>query len=201
MRSLQEPADPKLHSEGASESVFHPSMSFKSYALHPQPDHAIALDDPQPLIFSGPHGLIARFVRSDPTRAGQPWRLCPGELHSLAFPERLVRDRAILFEQSAGGILELQWLQSVHGISGQRTEMMFSFSPLTVVSTGVSLAVLPPTSGRTYNEGLELEGGVLAPHGSWRWTLPHLALGGVVLQPPGVRSLHPTAAAAQSLAH
>jgi hypothetical protein len=171
-------------------------MSFKSYALHPQPNRTLVLDDPQPLVFSGPHGLIARFVLSDPARASEPWKLCAGELHALAFPDSLVRDRAILFEQATGGVLELQWLQSVQGISGQRTEMMFSFSPLTVIHSCGPLAILPPTSARTYNEGLQLEGGVLAPKGSWHWGRPHLALGGVVLQPPRIQSRHPTASAA-----
>jgi hypothetical protein len=163
-------------------------MSFKSYALRPQPDHSLVLDDPQPLVFSGVRGLIARFVQSSPSRAGRPWRLCPGELHALAFPDTLVRERAIFFEQVAEKGLELQWLQSVCGISGQRTEMMFSFTPVTLVRAGPPIAILPKTAACTYNEGLELEGGVLAPKGSWHWGKPHLALGGVVLQ-PSVRSL------------
>jgi hypothetical protein len=166
-------------------------MSFKSYALHPQPDRTLALEDPQPLIFSGPQGLIARFVLSDPARASEPWKLCTGELHALAFPSLLVRDRGILFEQASDGVLGLQWLQCVQGISGRRTEMIFSFSPLTVVRSRGSLVILPPTSDCTYNEGLQLEGGVLSPDGSWHWGRPHLALGGVVLQPPTVRPASP----------
>jgi len=165
-------------------------MSFKSYALHPQPDHTLLLADPQPLVFSGPQGLIARFVLSDPERAGEPWKLCAGELHALAFPSLLVRERAIFFEQANGGALELQWLQGVQGISGQRTEMMFSFSPLTVVRSRGALVILPPTSDCTYNEGLQLEGGVLLPDGSWHWGRPHLALGGVVLRPRDARPAH-----------
>jgi hypothetical protein len=166
-------------------------MSFKSYALHPRPDHTLALDDPQPLVFSGPKGLIARFVRSNPARAGQPWKLCPGELHALAFPDTLIRDRAIFFEQVSEQRIELQWLQSVQGVSGSRTEMMFSFSPVTVVPSRALLSILPPTSDRIYTEGLELEGGVLAPEGSWHWGHPHLALGGVVLQPASAGSSNP----------
>jgi len=170
-----------------SNPVSLPLMSFKSYALHPQPDHTLVLQDPQPLVFSGRHGLIARFVLSDPARASDPWKLCTGELHALAFPSLLVRDRAIFFEQASDGVLELQWLQSVQGISGRRTEMMFSFSPVSVVRSCGSLVILPPTSDCTYNEGLQLEGGVLSPDGSWHWGRPHLALGGVVLKPPAVR--------------
>jgi hypothetical protein len=182
----QAPAsDPKAHFQSHFELSPHPTMSFKSYALHRQPDGILVLDDPQPLIFSGPHGLIARFVRSDPRRAGEPWRLCPGELHALAFPDTLIRDRAIFFEQVAEGKLELQWLQSVQGISGARTEMMFSFSPVTTVRAAAPIAIRPPAADRVYHEGLELEGGVLSPNGSWHWGRPHLALGGVVLQPAG----------------
>lgn len=168
-------------------------MSFKSYALHPQLDHTLVLDDPQPLVFSGLHGLIARFVLSDPARASEPWRLCAGELHALAFSAGLVRDRAIFFEQATGGVLELQWLQCVQGVSGRRTEMMFSFSPVKLVHSCVPLAILPPSSGCTYTEGLQLEGGVLAPAGSWHWGRPHLALGGVVMQPLGARTARPLA--------
>jgi hypothetical protein len=168
-------------------------MSFKSYALHPKPGQTIELDDPQPLIFSGPQGLIARFVRTDPVRAGAPWRLCPGELHALAFPDTLIRDRAIFFEQVVETRLELQWLQCVQGVSGSRTEMMFSFSPVTVIHSSASIVILEPESDRIYTEGLELEGGVLSPKGSWHWGRPHLALGGVVLQPGAVQSRRPQA--------
>jgi hypothetical protein len=168
-------------------------MSFKSYALHAQPDNAFILDDPQPLVFSGIHGLIARFVRSNPTRAGEPWKLCPGELHSLAFPDTLVRERAIFFEQVTETGLELQRLESVHGISGRKTEMMFSFSPVILLRAGLPLTIRFPETCRIYNEGLELEGGALATNGSWHWGRPHLALGGVVLQPGSVRPSNPVA--------
>lgn len=158
-------------------------MSFKSYALHPQPDCTLSLDDPQPLVFSGRQGLIARFVRSDPSKAGRPWRLCPGELHSLAFPDTLIRDRGIFFEQVTEAGIELQWLQSVQGVSGARTEMMFSFAPVAVIRSHAALVISPPSPDRIYTEGLELEGGVLSPDGTWRWGRPHLSLGGVVLKP------------------
>lgn len=161
-------------------------MSFKSYALHSQPDGTWAIDDPEPLVLSGRHGLIARFVQSNPERAGRPWALCPGELHALAFPERLLRDRAIFFEQLTGDGLRLQRLQGIHGVSGRRTEMMLSFSPVTMVCSGHPRKIRR-AAGQIYNEGLELDGGVLAPTGSWRWGRPHLAIGSVVLSPPSPR--------------
>jgi hypothetical protein len=63
--------------------------------------------------------------------------------------------------------------------------MMFSFSPVTLVHAAVPITIFPPAADRVYHEGLELEGGVLSPNGNWRWGRPHLALGGVVLQPAG----------------
>ncbi len=158
-------------------------MSFKSYAAHRLSDGACTLEDPQPLVFSGPHGLIARFGLSNPLRASDPWRLCAGELHAIAFPERLVRDRTIVFEQVIDDALELQALESVQGVSGRRTEMVFNFSPLAVVSAHGVLAIRRDPVARTRSETLDLDGGVLAPQGSWRWTRSHLALGGVT---PGV---------------
>ncbi|AHF93740.1 hypothetical protein OpiT1DRAFT_05380 [Opitutaceae bacterium TAV1] len=157
-------------------------MSFKSCALHPQPDGSIVLDDPQPLVFSGRHGLIARFVATEPQRASEPWKLCPGELHALAMPGVLVRDRAIFFEEVDGGRRQLQQLQGIHGVSAQRTEMLFSLMPLIVEHENAPLRIRIPDTGCTYNEELDLDGGVLQPEGPWRWAKPHLALGGVVLQ-------------------
>lgn len=155
-------------------------MSFKSYATRAQSDGALILDDPQPLVFSGRHGLIARFVLEAGERASQPWQLGPGELHALAASTLRGSDRVIVFEQAEDAELELLALEAVHGISTERTEMMFLFKPLRVVSGGVPLRVQPASGKKTYTEGLTLEGGAFAPMASWRWRRPHLALGGVV---------------------
>lgn len=161
-------------------------MGFKSYAIHSDINHSdgrLILDDPQPLVFSGRHGLVARFIATAGERARGPWKLCPGELHALAMVDRLVRDRIIVFEQTEENVLELQTLEAVHGISSHRTEMMFSLSPLTVVHAAAPLVVRAAATGRSYGEELALDGGIDAPQASWRWTRPHLAIGGVVLQP------------------
>ena len=157
-------------------------MSFKSYACHTLADGALEFTDPQPLVFSGRHGLIARFVLAEKERAAAPWKLCPGELQALAFPAGFTGDRALVFEEATDTTLELQWLQSIHGVSGTRTEMLFSLLPLTVEHAGNPLRVRHPAVDRTYAEELILDGGVHAPEGPWRWCKPHLALGGVVLQ-------------------
>lgn len=155
-------------------------MSFKSYALRSDNDRLIVLEDPQPLVFSGRNGLIAKFVLREKERAMQPWKLCVGEIHAIAFPAGLVRDRAIVFEQAEDAERSLMWLQSVSGISNAKTEMMFQFMPLAVVTQN-PLTVKIPETAKIYGEDLMLEGGVLAPNGSWRWQKPHLALGGVVV--------------------
>jgi hypothetical protein len=158
-------------------------MSFKSYAQTVQPDGSWHLTDPQPLVFSGRHGLIARFVGQEKDRASEPWKLCPGELHALALPGELICDRVIVFEQSGGETLELLWLQDVRGVSAATTEMMFSFTPLTVEQTRPALRVKEPNVACAYGEDLTLDGGVANPTGSWHWRKPHLALGGVRLGP------------------
>jgi len=158
-------------------------MGFKSYALHSRSDDSFILDDPQPLIFSGPQGLIARHVLSAGERAREAWKLCPGELHALALVERLVRDRIIVFEQVEDASLELLELESVNGVSSHRTDLMFSFSPLTVIQTHAPLIARRAAAGRTYGEELALDGGIDAPKAAWRWSKPHLAIGGVVLRP------------------
>jgi len=168
-------------------------MSFKSYAIRSTVDDLITLDDPQPLVFSGRHGLIAKFVLSEKQRAMNPWKLCVGEIHAIAFAAKLVHDRAIVFEQSEDAERSLMWLQSISGISNSKTEMMFSFTPLAVVAQN-PLMVRRSTVDRSYGEDLMLDGGVLSPDGAWVWKKPHLALGGVVLGSASLRPLASTGA-------
>ncbi|HEY0944761.1 MAG TPA: hypothetical protein VGD81_05820 [Opitutaceae bacterium] len=155
-------------------------MSFKSYAMHAQPDGCAWLDDPQPLVFSGRHGLIARFVLKAGERAARPWQVRTDELHALEPFLFTPGERVIVFEQTEDEELELLALEAVHGVSTERTEMMFLFRPLLVLSRKSGLCVKPAPAKKTYTEGLTLEGGVFAPMASWRWRRPHLALGGVV---------------------
>lgn len=155
-------------------------MSFKSYASQTPSADLIILTDPQPLMFSGRNGLIAKFVLGEKDRAGKPWKLCPGEIHAFAFAERLLRDRIIVFEQAEDSDRSLMWLQSISGISNAKTEMMFSFLPLAVVSQN-PLTVRRAKVDCAYGEDLMLDGGVFNPTGPWIWKKPHLALGGVVL--------------------
>lgn len=157
-------------------------MSFKSYAASPLKDGSLELSDPRPLTFSGAEGLIARFVRKEPARAAEPWKLLPDELHELALPGGNQGVRMIIFEEATLHAREFQWLQSISGISADRTEMMFSFLPMRSEQGTSPLRVRLPELNRIYAEELSLDGGVSAPAGPWRWCKPHLALGGVVLQ-------------------
>jgi len=159
-------------------------MSFKSYAQTIQPDGRWMLSNPLPLVFSGQNGLIARFIAGEKYRAAAPWKLSPAELHSIALPDDLGRERVIVFEQADGGGLELMWLQNVRGISAETTEMLFSFTPLTVDLVQPMIVVKAPNASCAYGEDLTLDGGVSNPKGSWKWKKPHLALGGVKLGPP-----------------
>ena len=156
-------------------------MSFKSFSVQSLDGDRLALSDPQPLVFSGPRGLIARFVLGESQRAVGYWRLCPGELHALAFADTLVRDRIIVFEENEEMTPSLMWLQDVQGISATRTEMLFSFVPLIVEDRGPAPVICRAIPYRIYREELVLDGGVFATTADWRWTRPHLALGGVVL--------------------
>ncbi|MFT3869467.1 MAG: hypothetical protein QM715_13515 [Nibricoccus sp.] len=155
-------------------------MSFKSYAIRPDSDNLIIFEDPQPLVFSGRNGLIAKFVLGEKERAMQAWKLCVGEIHAIAFPAGLVRNRAIVFEQTEDIDRSLMSLQSISGISNSKTEVMFQFVPLAVVAQS-PLTVRRGKVECTYGEDLMLDGGVLNPVGSWKWRKPHLALGGVVM--------------------
>jgi hypothetical protein len=157
-------------------------MSFKSYAFRALPDGALEFTDPQPLVFSGRNGLIALFVKSQPALAAEPWKIGADELHALAFPAGIPGERALVFEEATENTLELQWLQSIHGVSAARTEMLFSLLPLIVEHASPPIQVRRPAIDRTYGEELILDGGVDALDGPWRWCKPHLALGGVVLQ-------------------
>lgn len=163
-------------------------MSFKSYRATPT-ENGFELDQPRPLVFSGPAGLIARYVQANPHDAGGPWKLCPGQLHALAMPDLLVRDRMIIFEDSHEDGVDCQWLQEIRGVSNTSTEMMFCFTPLQVVGRHADKITVTETKPRrTYAEDLSLDGGVLKPKGSWHWKKPHLALGGVVLGTSGAAS-------------
>lgn len=155
-------------------------MSFKTYAIHVQPDGTLGLDDPHPLRFSGPKGLIAKFVLTCWQRGEERWQLSSAELHALASPEWKNRQRLIVFEQSEETKLERLAVESVQGISTQQTDMMFTFRPLQAVARVGDVATWRARSDKTYTEGLMLEGGVSGPTGSWRWGRPHMALGGVV---------------------
>lgn len=154
-------------------------MSFKSYAFRRLDDGVLEFTDPQPLVFSGRHGLIARFVTAQPYRASGQWKLEPDELHGLA---SLSGNRVLVFEETTETTRELQGLQSIHGVSDLRTEMLFSLLPLEIEHADNPLRVRHSAVDRVYAEELILDGGVNAPNGPWRWCKPHLALGGVVLQ-------------------
>ncbi len=156
-------------------------MSFKSYATSQLPDGSSVLTDPQPLVLSGRHGLIARFVLGAPKRAAERWALCPGELQALAAPPLMAGERMIVFEQAKDAALEVLALETIHGISSDRTDMMFAFRPLRVLERSPAFRVGDAPGRRTYMEELALEGGVhAAPSANWRWREAHLALGGVI---------------------
>ena len=108
-------------------------MSFKSYAIRSEAGGLVTLDDPQPLVFSGGNGIIARFVLSEKERAMSPWKLCVGEIHAIAYARGLVHNRAIVFEQWEDHDRSVLWLKSITGISNAKTEMMFQFVPVAVV--------------------------------------------------------------------
>jgi hypothetical protein len=160
-------------------------MSFKSYEISALPDGSLRLHDPEPLVFSGKNGLIARFVLTAGERAQERWMLSPGELHAVAIPDLPSASRLIVFEPAAHDRAELLELDVIHGTSGERTEMMFAFHALDVEARLPSLVVRRRSDNTTYIEELSLEGGAFAPAGTWRWRRPHLALGGVVCGGPG----------------
>ena len=155
-------------------------MAFKNYHLVPAESGTWWLDAPEPVVLSGPNGLIARYVLADRKRAASPWQLTPLELLRLAgapHPET----RWIVFEQAESDGLRLSRLERISGISAAKTEMLLTLSPFAVIQAGPALFVRQPPDGRSWSEELALEGGAFSPSGTWRWCLRSLNVGATVL--------------------
>lgn len=155
-------------------------MAFKSYHVSPTADGGRELRAPQPLVFSGRQGLVARLVLADPDRAARPWSFQPEDILALmaAAPEGPCW---IVLEQTEGTDLRLSRLEKLTGVSTYQTEILLTLVPLTVTRRGPVLTVHEPASSRAWSEELALEGGAHAPAGSWRWCDRPLNIGATVV--------------------
>ena len=75
----------------------------------------------------------------------------------MATPALQRGERLIVFEQTEQDQLELLALETIHGVSRERTEMMFRFRPLLVFSRAPALHVRHAPGGKIYTEELSLE--------------------------------------------
>ena len=90
-------------------------MGFKSYRFTEQSDDAWLLDDPQPLRFSGPNGLIAQWYRLHRLELDErPWLVTAHGWLALAFDIEQAESRWIVFEQTEGNVRKYARLERIN---------------------------------------------------------------------------------------
>jgi len=155
-------------------------MAFKAYLVTPAADGTLELTAPEPLVFSGRHGLIARHVLADPERASRPWTLLPDDLIKLTnTPPRA--PSWIVLEQTEGSDLRLSRLEKIAGVSTEQTEILITLVPLSVIRRSPILTARELSSGRAWREELALDGGAFSRDSHWRWCNRPLNIGATVV--------------------
>ncbi|MDR2862458.1 MAG: hypothetical protein LBV54_01075 [Puniceicoccales bacterium] len=165
-------------------------MPFKSYQITPDSaSGGFLLEAPQPLVFSGKHGLIARHIRRlQPDSEGSAWTLHEDDIADLLIPPPTTT-RWLVFAQQDGDSsseLRLSRLLRIRGFSDAQTELLFTFSPLavhTIDGDPARLLAHEPTHGREWNEELALNGGLSNLDGPWTWCDRALNIGATVMKP------------------
>ena len=156
-------------------------MGFKSYRFTVQPNDSWLLDDPQPLRFSGPNGLIAQWYRLHRLELSDgPWIVPAAGWLSLTFSEAESAQRWIVFEQTATGTRQLARLERIHGQFATETRIMMQFRPLKCINVAPSLVVSEPAASCSWSEELSIDGGGLSAACTWRWLAPKLGFASVV---------------------
>lgn len=150
-------------------------MGFKAYRFTPRADDAWVLEQPEPLRFSGPQGLIAQWYRLNRMEIGDsPWLVSAREWLSLAFGAEESARRWILFEQSEGNARKLARLDRIHGKFSSQTRIMMQFKPLQSAAAGQPLVVVEPECVCAWGEELSIDGGSGSESCTWRWMAPQL---------------------------
>lgn len=155
-------------------------MGFKSYRYTTRPNDSWVLDQPEPLRFSGPQGLIAQWYRLNQMEIGDEHWLVPGrEWLSLAFGAEESAKRWIIFEQAEGGVRKIARLDRISGKFGSQTRIMMQFKPLQSLGAA-PLTVVEPECVCGWGEELSIDGGCGSESCTWRWMAPQLGFASVV---------------------
>ncbi len=156
-------------------------MAFRSYRFTAHPNASWTLEQPEPLRFSGPQGLIAQWYRLNRLEIGDgPWLVPAREWLSLVFGAVESAQRWIIFEQAEGGTRKLARLERINGQFGAQTRLMMQFKPLSAVGSGAPLVVVEPEFVCGWGEELSIDGGGGSETCSWRWMTPTLGFASVV---------------------
>ena len=156
-------------------------MGFKSYRFTEQSDDAWLLDDPQPLRFSGPNGLIAQWYRIHRLELDErPWLVTAHGWLALAFDIEAAESRWIVFEQTEGSTRKYARLERINGKFGAETRIMMQFKPLESSPGTIPLIVREPARSAGWSEEVSIDGGSGSDGCTWRWMTPKLSFASVV---------------------
>ena len=155
-------------------------MAFKSYNVVAQANGTWLLEQPAPLRFSGPQGLIAQWYRAHRLEAEGAWMVSAPEWLALALGAEGEAQRWIIFDQVAGGVCKYARLERIHGQFGAQTRLMLQFRPLQCLGTGLPLIVAEPENVCGWSEELSIDGGDGSSGCTWRWMAPKLGFASVV---------------------
>ncbi|HLP07727.1 MAG TPA: hypothetical protein VK178_06145 [Opitutaceae bacterium] len=156
-------------------------MGFKAYRFTTRPNETWTLDQPEPLRFSGPQGLIAQWYRLNRLDVGDnPWLVPAREWLALAYGAEAAAGRWVIFEQAEGGVRKLARLDRIHGKFGSQTRIMMQFKPLQCLATAPALTVVEPECVCGWGEELSIDGGSGSSSCTWRWMAPQLGFASVV---------------------
>lgn len=144
-------------------------MAFKTYQVNALPNGQWQLSHPEPVRFSGPHGLVARFLEKQPLEVQLKWGRSDKEwLEQINMPDTM--EHWLVFEQVEDDKLQISRLHRVNGAGHHhQTELLLSLSPLSVEKVAPTLTVSVPQDGRSWSEELALDGQVGRTDSTWRW--------------------------------
>ncbi len=155
-------------------------MGFKTYRCTKTDDQSWLLDMPEPLRFSGPNGLIARWYRSHKSEFdSRPWMMSAAAWIEMDFGLTRSNERWILLEQIVNHVPRYDRLEAINGIFGSETRLVLQFSPLEKVSDSPHLILRDPKKACGWGEELSIDGGDGSSTCSWRWKAPKLGFSSV----------------------
>jgi hypothetical protein len=158
-------------------------MGFAIYKVEEKEPGRVLLQEGRPVLFSGPRGLVAQWVKAHQELAARPWHAdADAWLVLLGMLGELGR-RWIVFEQKDdAGQLRCARLLGVSGVcTGSRTELAFNLEPYLCLAEGPGLVLRREASRRVWSEELALEGTPWGTKDPWHWCQPKMALGSATL--------------------